>query len=113
MTNSISHRTIGSIARRGKSPGFAEINNILNLFEFSTLLVDLNRDQIVGANSKVFSLTAFSQIEVIGANIFSLLPDLTMVDLINEDKLEAMLVRHKREPLRVLLQKTPRKKTIN
>jgi two-component system, NtrC family, sensor histidine kinase AtoS len=106
MTNSISHRSIGSIAWRGKSPGFAEINTLLNLFELPTLLVDLNRNQIVGANSKLYSLTAFTQIEVIGTNISNLIPGITRLELTDEERLEVTLVRHKREPLKVLVQKS-------
>ncbi len=107
MTNAASHRPIPSLTWRGKSPGFNEFNAILNIFDYPVLLIDLVKNQIIGANSKLFSLIAFTQVEVIGSSISLLFPEVARFDLISDEILEMVLARHNREPMKVYVQRTP------
>ena len=105
MTNFVSRRSLGTFVWRGKSLSFPEINSILNLLDSPVLLFDLNHWQIFGANSKFFTLTAFTQNEVVGVSLLNFIPDLSQIELIDNETLSVTLVRHQRESLKVLLQK--------
>jgi len=101
MTNGFSTRSAVRSLRRSKSPGEAEFNTLLQLFNQPVLLLDNSREQVGQANSAFLQLTAFASTEIAGKplrTLFSGLPDHT---LSADDLTGVMLERRNRQPLPV------------
>jgi two-component system sensor histidine kinase AtoS len=59
---------------RNRQPTLSEIENLLDLFHLPTLLLDLDRSQIILANAKATELTAFTRLELTSFVLNELLP---------------------------------------
>jgi two-component system, NtrC family, sensor histidine kinase AtoS len=105
MTHFSTHRSIGPFSWRGKPLGIGEINSILNILDNAALIIDVGKGVVLSANNKFYSLTAFTQTEVIGAAHLSLLSESPSNDPFEEKESLATLQRHKRDPLKVIQQR--------
>ena len=75
---------------------------LLNQLPDPTLLVDNHRGQVVLANGHFLKLTAFTQADVISADLVSLMPEVATGSLVPGEELNTILNRHNREAMPVL-----------
>ncbi len=91
---------------RAKTPGLEAFDTLLNLMPQATVLVDRLRGTIVGANSALLQLTAFTQTELAGQPLVMLLPDVTLSQADGSLNAGQRLNRRKRETLAVSIKAT-------
>ncbi len=103
MSPAVPTRPSFTSAWRGRSPGFNEFNALLNLLDEPTLLIDYHRGVVLGANSSLIQLTAFTHTEITSTSLDDLIPGFsTQILAIGEEK-EALLNHHTREPIPVIV----------
>lgn len=102
MSNATASRPPLPTSWRGRTPGFYEFNLLLNQLADPAILVDNHRGQILLANAQFLQLTAFTQAEVISAELSSLMPEVTPGSLIPGEELSTPLNRHNRDALPVV-----------
>jgi|YelNatPaOPRAMG01_1025707.scaffolds.fasta_scaffold04719_3 two-component system sensor histidine kinase AtoS len=103
MSPSLSTRPIFPMTWRGRTPGFAEFNLLLNLFNEPTLLIDYHRGAVLGANSALIELTAFTYSEITSISLNDLLPGFSNQILALGEEKEALLSHHSRDPIPVIV----------
>ena len=91
-------------AWRGRVPGYAEFNAVLNIIEDAVLLIDGFRGIILAGNSHLLQMTAFTQVDLVGAPLTKLFDEPGNLPLNIESQQENILKRYGREGLRVVLQ---------
>ena len=63
-----------------RQPNLEEIEALLDLYPFASLLADLKRDRILLANAKTTELTAFTRAELADMLLSTLFPNLSSGD---------------------------------
>ncbi|HEX9014351.1 MAG TPA: PAS domain-containing protein, partial [Anaerolineaceae bacterium] len=107
MSAAVPPRQTFTTAWRGKTPGYAEFNALLNLLDQPALLVDAHRGAVLGANAEFLKLTAFTIVEVTSTELNQLLPELDPPPYLHFEAKANRLVRHNREAVRVIPRATP------
>lgn len=93
-------------AWRGRIPGYLEFNAVLNLLDDAIVLVDSFRGVILAINSHLLQLTAFTQLDLIGAPLNKIFDEPGGLPLNVEAQQETILNRYGREGVKVVLQST-------
>lgn len=105
MTNMGTPKT-NQLAWRGKQPGLFEFNTLLNALEKPALVVDLNRKQIFSVNSALLKLTAYSPLDLINAQLSTIIPEFTSSEDGYAPEIDSKILRYQREPLPIRIQMT-------
>jgi two-component system, NtrC family, sensor histidine kinase AtoS len=102
MNNAIASLSALPAAWRGKSPGFAEFNILLNLIDEPVILIDHRRGQVLSANSHLLKLTAFTLAEILSTPLMDLLPEIAQQEIHPAEEHETTINRRNRESITVV-----------